>query len=745
MLDTQIVKKRKDFAPQIQSLMDTANLLSANIDKVIAAAMPVTNSEPDSPDNARLERYCAELKDVKKSITDLSQRAKVKHRRFDSGVVSVAICGLMKAGKTTLIKNLTDIPELPAFPEKCTAVSTEIIYDKDAEPYAEIDYFREDEYLDRVINTKLKMLNRSVASLAEFETLQMHEWYNECEAGTAKYLTLEDLLNLQKNLKDIRKYLDQDSKVLNDLSLLGQEIAYPPKATQEESALHDARVSAAKRCRIYCKFPGGSEHLRILDTAGTDDPNPKVVQDTLLTLGESADALVVASRPCKKPEPGNDFYNFWRKLSELPDEIHFLDRLIFLLNWDRVADADKAHINTHRSILESHGVPSRVFTDAIDCSTPDGAREVMDRVNRHLLDSLVKQDRRGVEKLKSELHQLQNVRLWNLCRELRSVKPVERSTEVSEIQLFDDWFDGSPDPEDYGFIGRLRLALDEAVTRFEKEDQFQIQDEELQRVLEKSKDDLKGRLPEQEEMDKRRILDATTNVFEKYMKEFYLMFSDLADSLADMGQEFAPVIQRTLVQILDDAGLGNLLQGETEAEQLHNLKEMLPEENVLYKVVERALKRNEQIIFVMRHRLRPALNFTNPFRWEDGKAWKEFEQCYKEHGFDKKDLNDFSSYNGIPHPGKRKELGEIVQNAYDLIHKLAGRPNIEIREIANDVLLDFQLRLGLVEDLEKELKNGLRLLRGRILGTSIETIRRQSEMLARLQTAIETLASQCRR
>lgn len=789
LLNQKIVDNRKQQAPKLKRLSSSCNDLISALTELVDVTKPLISQEEPGADNKKLNKVIKQIEAEIDRLKDLAIRIQRKMTRFESGTVSIAVCGLMKGGKTTFIKKLTGLKELPSFDEKCTAVSTEILWEKTDKSYADIYYFTPEEYVNRVINSNLQAIQaEEVSDLSQFELMDFK--VDSYEEGSEERYICQNLITLQKNILIVKENLGNTQRRIDSLDTLKDEIAYPEMAdSQMERQKQSARISTVRLCKIYCDFEGGSENLRLFDTAGVDDINPKVVTDTVKTLAEDTDVIVLTSRPKDAPEPGKDFYRLLYALRNIKDEIKIYDRLIFLLNWHEDIDPKKKNIQTHKHILEENGIPSSVFTEAIDCSKEDGARSVMHRINQHLSEHLESQDRRSIEQIQSSYHEISKISVWQICKEMKSLKPLDYKSQEEEIQLFNKWIisDSTRKGDIEGLLPKLRKLLYDEVKRFENTSRFKTQQDKLLSVLDEKEKEIQKKLPTQEKMNKEAINVGTTNMCEYFMKLLYGQLSELSKSLSEIGEEFAPIIQKVLVSVLSDAGLKPLLSGDTPSEKLKNLKDYLPGNDIFSSAINNALALDNSMGLILKYQLRPCVNIANPFHWSSGRAWHDittFHEKNRKVGKSNKEndmpkdgrdpsVGDRLGTNKIaprsiidsakdkidsildilpnrakeldafkegwePSSGKSEDLKRIANNSYNAMHCFLLNQSPDIGDMAMDVILDLQQKLSLTADkiLEEEIRGVLLPLRGHLLGPTIENIQKQSKLIGQYHNSL---------
>jgi len=734
LLRESIIKTRQDQAPKLKEILDKNKIAIERICNFINAAKPVISDET-GPDNKKLKELCSEISSVKTSFEKLNTNIERKYKRFKDGLIGIAVCGLTKAGKSTFLTNLTGI-ELPSSRQICTAVSTEIVYvDENEREYAKIDYYlSEGQFLKEVINPKLEVINIPIVnSIYQFENLDIPK---KGETGE-KQKMLNELTNLKSVVDIIKSNIGNKSEEIDDFARLKEFIAFPSNDEKQKAEGKEqiGRVYTAKRCTIYRNFEGGSNSLRIIDTSGIDDPNTKVVEDTFRVLEDETDVLLTISRPAD-PDPKNDFIQFWKRLNKLPDEINFIERLIFVLNWDKNRDQNKEVIIEHRKILENtYGVPMSVFTEPVDCSEKEDALKVMNKVNQFLDDNLQIIDNKNVEKFKSEYHKLYKVKLFKICEELQKLSPTDSSFLEIEIKEFDKWFKT--------FHENLSSNFSEIIKLYYNHPPFSTNKIKLNDCLNQARPKINEKIPNDRQMNDRLAKSAGKGtVFDDYMKEFYLEFSNVLEDLAKVGESFAPVIQRSILNVLEDAGLHVLMNGNTSQEKIKSIYDTLDDKTTdIAKSLEKIFTLKSQMRMIMRYELRPALNLLNVRLWDDASAWQEFQNLFKDESEKVKekigiiDLSQFTNKNIVK--GNATDMANLINDVYKGFKYILSKQTDKISKIALDLMLDMELRLSWGN--EEALRDSLRPIRSIILKERLAPLKEKSDKLSKLRIAIDYL------
>lgn len=279
MLKEEIAEKRREMAPRLKAIAGKCEEYLIRLKELNEAKRTL-----DGQAIPELERHIEKLQ-------ELRERAELRYRRFENGMITIAIAGLEKAGKTTLLKKLTGIVELPDEDERCTAATCEIRYDEREKGGAfDIEFYKEGEFCRKVLKPLIEQINKeaseleSVAGTApiiptpnnilEFKSLHVPS-DNPFKIGN----TGASSIPLWADLKALKDHCDTIESNLGGHPLNNRPLAELPKwvarAIGKENASRFANTATVKRCIIRKSFVGGSNNLRLMDTPGFDDPNPR--------------------------------------------------------------------------------------------------------------------------------------------------------------------------------------------------------------------------------------------------------------------------------------------------------------------------------------------------------------------------------------------------------------------------------------------------------------------------------------
>ncbi len=755
-LNRSIVEKRMKKAPLLRDIVEACGCLKAKLRNVADILDRLNEIEAPGMRKSR-----SDIQELVQELDVLRDRAELRRRRFENGLVTVSIAGLEKAGKTTFLRSLTGIEALPAFDERCTAVACEILFSENRSDF-DIEFYDEKEFMERVVRPVCETVaealpddvrNRFVppATASEFVGMKLPE-PDALPGGTTAYKLLKDLKQLKAHFHECRANLGREPIARRPLSELNQWVSYKQSKADGESDEAElrgrqlARVSAAKTCRIFTEFTGGSEHLRWIDTPGVDDPNRRARDIALSAIASETDLLVVASRPGANPSPGENFHHFWDSVSRLPDEIHLMDRLLFALNLDRRVDPNGENIKIHKKYLTDAGVPEHLFIGPFEATKPSDAAALMDAVNGHLSRRLADQDEAVANGFVTWLKNVQ-ARIRLVYESLAKSRPSDAGLKELEIEEFHKWFHWYEDDRDQGFWTDLVKALDQSARAIGKDPRILESENSLYSIFAEEAESIQSKIPSAQALEEFVVKQRGENPIPNGMRTISTYFSRLINRLSNEIQQFGPIMQDEIVAVLERAGLMSLLVGKTSAEKLSNLLKSFesrkPDSHIV-EVLRETLDLPRNVKYVLRYELRPAVDFCDPTLWDDQEtAWNRLTDMMTANNGEPQRLAVFETNRHPPVTDSREKDSELLK-------KIAGNAMLGIqtvlknerhlpRRIADDFMRDCRVRLCFAPESEQEWRTLLFANRGTLLASTIGRIRDKSELIQSFYMALSQL------
>jgi hypothetical protein len=756
MIDPKIVQMRKDAAPKLSKILKDANqtILALNLLKSAAGALEGTRNDLFKS----IDDSCGRL-------SEICKRSESRLKRFQAGLISVAVAGIEKSGKTTLLKTLTGIENLPTADDRCTAVCCEIIYSANHNHF-DLEFYTDEQYTTCVIhplidhyNKKLQEESPSKAlafkisqrplTFSEFQSLPLPDPDQLQTVKSEK--VLRDLRKLQNEAQIIRQFLNSKPRLEQPLNQLEEWVA----KQAEKSA--QAKISTVSRCIIHTRFNGGSENLRLIDTPGVDDPSPLARERTLRTVADDADFLIVATMPVNKPSPTEAFDDFWSSISHMPDEINLMERMLFFLNWNS-QDINKINIEKHKGyLINDNRIPASLFCGPLEAILTADVKRLMDKVNEHLSSNIVSQDQKVISIIENDLKSTFADIRRDVFDRARSLHPGDPDTADGEFALFLNWFSRPTEAgRGEGFLPELRQAFNDAVSSIPKGAKVQAAQVELDRINSSLSKEIITALPKAEDVRKFRETEAGTPPISHYMQT-YLQgpYSRLVNTLSKHVRDFGPIMQGEILAVLKRAGLGNLISEDEPRTALQALYGKLVDrapaacrDNSVLEAFKEITSLQESLQYVYRYEMRPALNFLNPLMWQgnkpqavDGLATMLENNGCGEHAKTLRSYWEKTRLPGIQSPDEEHAKIFADMNAHALAGITSVLKNSRCRfdTIADDLIRDCQYRLTFGAMTEQAWRDLLSPHRPVILGPSITEIRRNSTRIAAFNAALGEL------
>lgn len=623
LINKEIVQKRQEMAPKLEKMLESAQKLENALSEVLTS--PLVRQKP------------AQTEKLKKSLSVLKERLKDKHRLFSNGLITVTIAGLEKSGKSTMLKGLTGVV-LPTAPTRCTAVSCEIYYtDKAEDEGIELFFYTEQEVLD-IINNQLKYLREEDKVWIPGREWSQEGIFTETSAFCMLNLPPVDSLLKEKYSPVLNQLLDIQ-KALNSYSSMMGTTRNEPMAELSKYSQHAGASDQQPLIRkiiIRKRFDGGSDNLRFCDTPGVDDPNPHARRRTLLAIKEETDFLVVMSKPDKKPSPTESFYNFTSGLRDVDYDMTLADRTMFLVNVDPAVDTDFSAGLAHIEEVKKSRIFSKYFKNGPSNVMEESVRtDFMAEINTYLRNDLPSRDAETVNRLTSEWETLRSTVRLEVLDPLRlQAPPMGETYELRLSNAFDEWFSDSSGrkPDTETFFARLTTQLASLPQDVKNEDKLKALRSKVEQILNQEEENLKSWLERNaspEQINIKRVAQpgaAVDNILPNLNHEMSRIVGNLVNVVTDI----SPMIQELVLSGIRNA-LGEEISTElcghhaSAKEQLISLRDKMAKAYDVYrddeevKHIVKALSEfaelSEQVGYILRHELRPALNLLSKQRW----------------------------------------------------------------------------------------------------------------------------------
>ena len=629
LINNEIVQQRKTFLPELQEMHEKSQILLNELYTIKSSSL--INPKPEKLDG------------LTQHLESLCERLRNKVRLFENGTITVAVAGVEKSGKSTMLNHLTGI-ELPTADERCTAVSCEILYTAPGErQYLDLIYYTSEELM-AVVNDQLEYL-RSAAwkegktpELPSLENIENFKHYSLPklddleEIGRMKYgPALEGMSTIQKALiTNANKLNTRSQDSIENLDRYASHKTVKNKEIASDQALIHKLV-------VHTHFKGGSESLRLCDTPGVDDPNPQALKRTLRGLREETDLLVLLNRPGRTPDITNDLAEFFVRLKQVDVDAPIRERTLFLVNWDKSQDLSGENARLRIEKIQAYDVFSRQNVyGPIDVIQDEELQRFMSEINNRLRSQLPVQDRALVQKLRDEWKSLQAEVRNSIYEEVKDIP-------VSSEKLDDDfhkWFSRANNGSHDGFIDRLRREFGILTRDVRLAPALKELNEEVRLACKEGSDQIKKYLEERVTIEAcKDITDTVGDPARVFMSDLSQMMSEIVKNITGKVVKVGPLVQEKVVEVFckafdDGAVAENLFPGADAATRLKNLcarlRKQSRDEHVAFLIqnLEEFVVVSDQMFYITRYELRPALNMFDPLRWSQDRRQVNNDLAY---------------------------------------------------------------------------------------------------------------------
>ncbi len=630
LLNQDIVQLRQQKVPQLEAMLASAGDLHQILAQVMGS--PLVRRKPHDGQQL-LDR-----------LSTLREQLSNKVQLFRNGVITVSVAGVEKSGKTTLLKNLTGIENLPTADERCTSVSSEILYaDNAAAEGLDIIYYTREELLG-VIRRQLTYLQqegdlwndgRSFTWDTTPDSIEMFSYYTlppVSDIAEEKLLLYEGALSQLRAIQaSVKQYAAKLGTTEHD-SIANLPL-YVSHKTEGNDYVSD-KQTLIRKVTVRKHFAGGAPFLRLCDTPGVDDPNPQALEHTLQAIKAETDLLIIANRPGNMPSITQPLAMFLSNLKKLDTSAPLRDRSIFFVNWHRSIDPDQKNASIRIQKVNEKGVfPSSSIYGPCDIMSEDAIKDFLSHVNGRLRNDIPRQDNELIQVFTREWKSIQASTRTQILDNLRDQAPAMPEEMQRELDfMLDAWFDKRFDSsttnrnETEYFMGCLRTRMNEKTRGCRTHPTLEKLRDQVKSIRNEKSESIKTWLMENATEEKcKMMIDAHNSPEAEILPKLAEQMTELVQKLTAVAEDIGPVIQEDVYKVIEEALRADVAQhlcpGSTPAERLSALCDKLESSSRDGDVafITRNLREfadiSMQMRCIMRHELRPALNLFDSFRW----------------------------------------------------------------------------------------------------------------------------------
>lgn len=756
ILNEEIVAARRQRAAGLERIHNQTTQLIQVLSSV--ACSPLSFNKPQA------------LHPLLEDLKQFEARVQRKLNLFRNGMVTICVAGVEKAGKTTMLKQLTGIEYLPTAPERCTSVSSEIVYTEQT-PSIDIYYYSAEQLMELVVGLWKHLHDAQgiwegdPAALAQNPPTTLRE-LDGCILPDENALNKGVRLKYKGVLKQLIA-IQAAHRAQSNSALLGTTETGRPISELKRFVSHrtdsvqniSERQCLVRKVVIHAPFKGGSPALRLCDTPGVDDPNPNARILTIRAIADEADFLVILNC-ADNPDITDCLATFIGDVERLDQDSPFRSRCSFLINWNKEKDKDGAFANLRKKKVAEEDV----FEDIqgpLDVTDECVLKGFMEHVNERLQRELPELDSQMIARMEDDFRSLQSrVRLDIYNAVVSQAPPLPEDCYLSLGNKYADWF------KDY--FKSLRAGLNKLTSESSILPEICSTNEEIKAILDRADHELVEWLSENANSEKCAYTLASGEVpYDQLLPIISYRMTQTVEELSARIETLSPAIQRqvkgVIVGAMGERIASALLNGNSDADGLSSLSSLMQdsaakqENETSVCFIADALKEvatlDAQMHYVMRFEMRPCLNILDPFRWLYGRSKDMREHLSSKLGprQDEDKIACISWLQNAELPSKSASPDEHAQFLYNVTHasflilkNILTENEGKMQLMVDDFLSQASQTLGTQPSSRDGWFRGLQVYKNRILAeeyAGLEARSQEAKAFKQLQVTLNNALS----
>ncbi len=528
--------------------------------------------------NLRVLEYLKAINfsDIQKRIgSELLVLSKLRSR-FSRSTLNIGVMGLMGQGKSTLLKSLSGLSdrEIPAYEgAACTAVRS-VVCNQEGSVEVRVILHSEKTFLEEVILPYYKSLKLKPEprTLDEFARTSLPAKMPAGATNEAVYQHLQSdyFQNLEKYRHLIIPRIEPQQKVVPV-----EEVAeYVRQERNAQGELITFKHLAVREVNIFCPFNNSDVgKIALVDIPGLGDS--KLGDETVMleTLGTAVDVVLFITRP----DPQR--YQ-WRNVdTDIYDiaaqELNNLAGRAFMV----INHSQRTQNMNACKVLKDTLQMQVVSCEIADCSNPDDANQVFNRILNYLAEHILEIDEEYARQSQERLMKIQQ----DIDLIIQSAQKVFSGTDSDLSRVIDDTYEDLFGTDRDGWWREITIAFQDLRLEFAK--RCQSPSHSLESSIDKVYQDCKvnagiltANNPE-DEINKQIQASNPMKAYGDYRDLLRTLLSDRFSNLDEGLKESTEEVKVRIAEILITSGRLDILPNSLEgSEFIKAFRELLEQE-----------------------------------------------------------------------------------------------------------------------------------------------------------------------
>lgn len=416
----KILSKRKENIPYIEEDEKKIKNLRDKLDEIIK----------ECNKNESFSELTKEIDDTQKKLKEVSKKITNTKLRFARDTLNIGVSGQARVGKSTLLQTLTGLNDnqLPTGHGNPVTAVCSCIHNVTSESYADIEFYTEDEFIQKRIKPLSKYLNNDVSSISDFKSINFDDFDLNFESNDLS----SRLKEMKESINDFEDLLGAPRKKLTNLDEVVNYVAYRNDLNMDSYKMY---YPAVKKIDIYCPFPNlDGDKIQFVDLPGFGE-NGDVDKIQLSGLENNVDHFMLITMPTNGAIAGGKNY------ATITDDLATIQKAVknrselesFVINVNNtdINNVESLIVSWRETLNKDPNVSNKNKYEVDVKNDKKSVNEMFENILSRMTDALPKMDRQFLDFYKKDLQK--DLQLEGLIKKI----------EVLQKKV-DEWIKNTP-------------------------------------------------------------------------------------------------------------------------------------------------------------------------------------------------------------------------------------------------------------------------------------------------------------